>query len=91
LPELKYKGWVFIANEHLGGRVLKCNEETPEYAIVATGSLLEFALVSPELSLPIGRIEIYHFGPFSFDEFLTIIGDIVSCRIAVNMAEWQYE
>ena len=45
-------------------------EETPEYAVVATGSLLEFALASPEFSLPVGRIEIYHMGPFSFEEFL---------------------
>lgn len=50
-------------------------EETPEYAVVATGSLLEFALASPEFSLPVGRIEIYHFGPFSFEEFLAAMGN----------------
>lgn len=50
-------------------------EETPEYAVVATGSLLEFALASPEFSLPVGRIELYHMGPFSFEEFITALGN----------------
>lgn len=45
-------------------------EETPEYAVAATGSLLEFSLAAPEFSLPVGRIELYHLGPFSFEEFL---------------------
>ena len=31
-------------------------EETPEFAVVATGSLLEFALASPEFSLPVGTL-----------------------------------
>jgi len=48
-------------------------EETPEYAVVATGSLLEFALASPEFSLPVGRIELYHMGPFSFEEFISAL------------------
>ncbi len=48
-------------------------EETPEFAVVATGSLLEFALASPEFSLPVGRIEIYHMTPFSFEEFLAAL------------------
>lgn len=48
-------------------------EEIPEYAVVATGSLLEFVLASPEFSLPVGRIELYHMGPFSFEEFLSAL------------------
>ena len=48
-------------------------EETPEYAVVATGSLLEFALATPTFSLPVGRVELYHMGPFSFEEFLAAL------------------
>jgi uncharacterized protein len=45
-------------------------EEAPEYAVMATGSLLEFALAEPQFSLPVGRIELFHMQPFSFEEFL---------------------
>jgi uncharacterized protein len=37
---------------------------------MATGSLLEFALAAPNFSLPVGRIELFHMHPFSFEEFL---------------------
>jgi len=72
-------------------------EETPEYAVVATGSLLEFALASPEFSLPVGRIEIYHMGPFSFEEFLSATDNeraleyIRNCTIADAVSDVFHE
>ncbi len=50
-------------------------EETPEYGIIATGPLLEFALAEPEFSIPVGRLELYHLGPLSFQEFLHVNGE----------------
>lgn len=48
-------------------------EEIPELPVIATGSLLEFALAEPVFSLPVGRVELYHMGPFSFEEFLSAL------------------
>lgn len=45
-------------------------EELQELPVIATGSLLEFALEAPAFSLPVGRIEFYYMGPFSFEEAL---------------------
>ncbi|MEA1910487.1 MAG: DUF4143 domain-containing protein, partial [Spirochaetota bacterium] len=45
-------------------------EETPEYKIIATGSLLEFVLDEPNFSVPVGRVELMYMEPFSFEEFL---------------------
>lgn len=45
-------------------------EETPEYRIVATGSLLEFVLAEPDFSIPVGRIELFYLGPLTFNEYL---------------------
>jgi len=48
-------------------------EELPNYAVIVTGSLLEFTLLEPNFSLPVGRIELYHMNPFSFEEFLAAL------------------
>jgi predicted AAA+ superfamily ATPase len=48
-------------------------EEMPEYAIIVTGSLLEFTLAEPNFSMPVGRIELCHMNPFSFEEFLAAL------------------
>ena len=45
-------------------------EEAPEYRVIATGSLLDFALSEPHFSVPVGRVELFHIGPLSFPEFL---------------------
>ena len=45
-------------------------EETPEYALITTGSLLEFSLNEPDFSFPVGRIEFLFMGPMTFEEFL---------------------
>lgn len=45
-------------------------EDRPDLAVVAAGSLLEFALSRHSFSMPVGRIEYLHLGPMTFREFL---------------------
>jgi predicted AAA+ superfamily ATPase len=46
-------------------------EKMPQIAVIAAGSLLEFALEKKSFSMPVGRIEYLYLGPMSFEEFLT--------------------
>lgn len=50
-------------------------EEYAELPVVAAGSLLDFVLAAPEFSMPVGRIEYFHLGPLSFEDFLTALGE----------------
>jgi predicted AAA+ superfamily ATPase len=45
-------------------------EKMPELAVIATGSLLDFALESYAFSMPVGRIGYLYLEPLSFEEFL---------------------
>ena len=45
-------------------------EERPDLPVVAAGSLLEFALDSRRLTMPVGRVTYMYLGPMTFDEFL---------------------
>jgi predicted AAA+ superfamily ATPase len=45
-------------------------EQHPEIPVIAAGSLLEFVLNDFPYSIPVGRIEYYHLGPMTFEEFL---------------------
>lgn len=56
-------------------------EEYPELPVIAAGSLLDFALEAPEFSMPVGRIEYFHLGPLSFEDFLTALGE-------TNLVTW---
>lgn len=47
-------------------------EEKPNLHVIATGSLLEFAL--SEISFPVGRIQLYNMYPLNFSEFLLAQG-----------------
>ena len=49
--------------------------------MVATGSLLDFALETTEFSMPVGRIEYFHLYPLSFKDFLIVQGEI-------SLIEW---
>ena len=49
-------------------------EET-KLAVVAAGSLLEFALGSKGISMPVGRVEYFYLGPLSFEDFLVSLGE----------------
>jgi predicted AAA+ superfamily ATPase len=50
-------------------------EEYPELPVICAGSLLDFALAEPNFSVPVGRIEYYHLGPLSFENFLKSLGE----------------
>ncbi len=50
------------------------NEETPEYRIVAAGSLLGIKLSTPG-SFPVGKVTMLSLYPMTFLEFLTAIGE----------------
>lgn len=45
-------------------------EKMPELAVIATGSLLDFALESHSFSMPVGRIGYLYLEPLSFEEYL---------------------
>lgn len=49
-------------------------EQIPELAVVAAGSVLEFALNDKEISMPVGRVEYLHVAPLTFKEFLDANG-----------------
>lgn len=50
-------------------------EERPDLAVIAAGSLLDFALEQHQYSVPVGRIEYYFLGPMKFSEFLEALGE----------------
>lgn len=50
-------------------------EDKPKIAIVAAGSLLEFAIKNSDFSFPVGRVQFYYLGPMSFNEFLIATGN----------------
>ncbi|MFH1684312.1 MAG: AAA family ATPase [Candidatus Margulisiibacteriota bacterium] len=50
-------------------------EKMPNLAVIAAGSLLEFALRSPDFKMPVGRIQFLYLEPFSFSEFLDATGN----------------
>jgi predicted AAA+ superfamily ATPase len=72
-------------------------EEAPEYRVVATGSLLDFILTEPEFSIPVGRVELFHLGPLTFEEFLEALGErkavecVRNCRLDDDIAEPAHE
>ena len=45
-------------------------EDHPDLPVVAAGSLLEFVLSQHAFPMPVGRIQYFHLGPMSFEEFL---------------------
>jgi predicted AAA+ superfamily ATPase len=50
-------------------------EEMKQLAVVAAGSLLEFALSDHRFSMPVGRVEYLHMGPMTFTEFLEALDE----------------
>ena len=49
-------------------------ENTPEYHIIAAGSLLGIAINRENYSFPVGKVQIVNMYPLSFKEFLKAIG-----------------
>ena len=68
-------------------------EELPELHVIGAGSLLEFALLSENFRMPIGRIQYLHLYPLSFNEFLHAVKEhelssYISClENVVNLPE----
>ncbi|MGH8295238.1 MAG: ATP-binding protein [Steroidobacteraceae bacterium] len=52
-----------------------CYEERGELAVIAAGSLMEFALAERRLAMPVGRVRYLHMGPMVFTEFLGALGE----------------
>jgi len=45
-------------------------EKMPKLAVIAAGSLLEFAMRSPDFKMPVGRVQFLYLEPLSFSEYL---------------------
>lgn len=54
-------------------------EETPEYHIIAAGSLLGVAINRDKYSFPVGKIETATLYPFDFEEYLWAMGEELLC------------
>jgi len=50
-------------------------EKTPELHLIATGSLLEFAIYDDPFSFPVGRVQFARRYPLSFEEYLEVCGE----------------
>ncbi|MCL2125890.1 MAG: ATP-binding protein [Oscillospiraceae bacterium] len=61
-------------------------ENAPEYAIIAGGSLLGVAL-HPGTSFPVGKVDYYHLYPMSFIEFLLAVGEEGLVEL-LNKMDW---
>ena len=51
------------------------NENSPQYYVVAAGSLLGVAMKREKYSFPVGNVESKTLHPFTFDEFLWALGE----------------
>lgn len=51
-------------------------EDCPELAVIAAGSLLEFALADHSFSMPVGRVEYLFLGPMTFQEYLLAADEV---------------
>ena len=49
-------------------------EQTPEYYVVAAGSLLGVAINRAKYSFPVGKVNEFYLYPFDFEEFLWALG-----------------
>jgi len=56
-------------------------EKTPDYHIIATGSLLGVALNREKYSFPVGKIDMKTLYPLDFEEFLWATGDEPLCML----------
>ncbi len=64
------------AAPHLLAKLRWFAEEMPQLPVIAAASLLDFALVKHEFSMPVGRIGYMYLEPLSFEEFLEAVGKI---------------
>lgn len=50
-------------------------EKMPKLSVIAAGSLLEFAMRSPDFKMPVGRVQFLYLEPLSFSEYLDATGN----------------
>src|SRR3989304_5759059 len=50
-------------------------EKMPKLPVIAAGSLLEFAMRSPDFKMPVGRVHFLYLEPLSFSEYLDATGN----------------
>jgi uncharacterized protein len=62
-------------------------EEMPELAVVSAGSLLEFSLADHSFPMPVGRVEYFHLGPMSWEEYLAARGEEALLRL-LRETDW---
>ena len=61
------------------------SEELPRLAVIAAGSLLEFALSDHDFSMPVGRVSFLHVPPMGFHEYLRAHGET---RLLKTIEAW---
>ena len=73
------------------------NEDMPELAVMAAGSLLGVALnrkrkdektVAAKASFPVGKVSFLNIPPMTFEEFLLAIGEDVKCEV-LRRCDWK--
>ena len=64
-------------------------EETPEYQIIAAGSLLGIKL-HPNESFPVGKVNYMHLHPMSFYEFLLAMGEENGIARILREKRWDF-
>jgi uncharacterized protein len=77
------------AAPHVLAKLRWLHEETPKLAVVAAGSLLDFALADHTFSMPVGRITYLHLEPMSFTEFLLGLGDDELTALIAEIDPWR--
>lgn len=65
-------------------------EDMPQLAVIAAGSLLDFALNEHEFSMPVGRISYLYLEPLSFEEFLDATENH-ELRVYIQNYNWSAE
>lgn len=65
-------------------------EDMPQLAVIAAGSLLDFALAEHQFSMPVGRISYLYLEPLSFEEFLDATENH-NLRSYIKNYEWNTE
>jgi uncharacterized protein len=77
------------AAPHVLAKLRWLHEETPKLAVIAAGSLLDFALADHAFSMPVGRITYLHLEPMSFVEFLRGLGDDELAALIEEIDPWR--
>jgi len=56
-------------------------EKSPQYHIIAAGSLLGVAMKREKYSFPVGKVDMLHLYPMDFEEFLWAVGQEGLCNL----------